>query len=147
MRTPPGATSIIILLMSSHTAGRIRFCLATCRCRVYNRQFLSANIYFANSNCYIVYNDYNKNFTNNLRNPGDTVYAFANTNACYYKVDKKREVTKTYLFGEPARNEFKSSFIEGADFDELRGTYATLVQRKRGNNISLYMAWCRAIRN
>ena len=109
--------------------------------QVYNRQFLSQNIYCWNKNYYIVYNDYDKNFNNSVKHPGDTVYAFENTNACYYTLNKKKELTKTYLFGVPARNEFKCSFIEGADFDEQRGVYATLVQRKRGNNVSLFMAW------
>jgi hypothetical protein len=109
--------------------------------QVYKRQFLSQDVYNWNKSFYIIYNDYNKNFNNSIKKPGDTVYEFANTNTCYYKLNRKKEITKGYLFGEPARNEFKCSFIEGADFDEQRGVYAALVQRKRGDDISLIMAW------
>ncbi len=110
--------------------------------QVYGRQFLSQNIYSWHNNYYIIFNDYDKNFHNSMKSPGDTVFDFTNTNTFYYKLDRKKEVTKSYLFGEAARNEFKCSFIEGADFDEKRGVYATLVQRKRGDNVSLIMAWC-----
>jgi hypothetical protein len=43
--------------------------------------------------------------------------------------------------GEPLPKEYKSSFIEGADFDEQRGVYATLVRYKRGEYVSIRMAW------
>ena len=111
--------------------------------QVYERQFVSINTYSNGNNSYIVYNDYNKNFNNSIEHPGDTVYNFNITNACYYKMNRKKEITKNYLFGEPAANEYKTSFIEGADFDEQRGVYATLVQYKKNDNVTLCMAWSR----
>jgi hypothetical protein len=108
---------------------------------VYNRQFVSVNTYTRNKELFIVYNDDNKNFKNSLRHPGDTIYNFAQTNACYYKIDRNKEITRHYVFGEPKVREYKCSFIEGADFDEKRGVYAALVQYKKGDNISLCMAW------
>ena len=108
---------------------------------VYARQFVSLNTYNHNNNLYVIYNDINKNFNNTVANPGDTVYTFEGTNTCYYKINKQKEITKNYLFGEPGTDEFKASFIEGADFDEQRGVYAALVQYKKGNDISLCMAW------
>ena len=109
--------------------------------QVYNRQFIGINAYCREKNYYIVYNDYNKNFGNSLKNPGDTVYSFNTTNTCYYKMNRKKEITKHHLFGEPITDEYKCSFIEGADFDESRGIYASLVQYKKGDEISLRMAW------
>jgi hypothetical protein len=109
----------------------------------YRRQFLSINNYCRNKNFFIIYNDVNKNFNNSISHPGDTVYSFENTNTCYYKINKQKEVTKNYLFGEPGTDEYKASFIEGADFDEQRGVYAALVQYKKGDDISLCMAWSR----
>ena len=109
--------------------------------QVYNRQFTGINTYHTGNNCYIVYNDYNKNFNNTLKAPGDTVYTFGSTNACYYKVDKKNEVTKHYVFGSAADKDHKCSFIEGADFNERTGVYASLIQYKKGEKISLRMAW------
>lgn len=110
---------------------------------VYGRQFLSFNAYCKDYNFYIIYNDYNKKFNNTIAKPGDTVYGFHNTNACYYKINRKKEATKHYLFGEPQPKEYKASLIEGADFDEQRGTYATLVLYRRNKSTSLRMAWCR----
>ncbi|MCD6012324.1 MAG: hypothetical protein K0Q79_2186 [Flavipsychrobacter sp.] len=111
--------------------------------QVYNRQFLSQNVYAKSRNFYIVYNDYDKNFNNSIAKPGDTVYNFGVTNACYYKMDRQKNITKHYLFGEPAPHEYRCSFIEGADFDEQRGVYVTLVQYRKGENQSLRMGWAK----
>jgi hypothetical protein len=111
--------------------------------QVYGRQFVYFNTYTKSRDFYIVYNDLDKNFNNSIGHPGDTVYDFSSTNACYYKIDRKNNVTKKYLFGPPVDNDYKSSFIESADFDEQRGTYATLVQYKRNDGISLRMAWAK----
>ena len=111
--------------------------------QVYERQFVSFNTYDHNKNLYVVFNDNDKNFNNSIEKPGDTVYNFNTTNACYYEINRKKEITKHYLFGEPAANEYRCSFIEGADFNEKNGVYASLVQYKKGDDVSLCMAWSR----
>jgi hypothetical protein len=77
---------------------------------VYNRQFVSANSYTHERNYFVVYNDYDSNFGKDIKSKTDTVYDFAKTNACYYKVDRKKEVTKHYVFGTPAAGEHKATF-------------------------------------
>jgi len=109
--------------------------------QVYNRQFVSLNAYTRNRDYYIIYNDKDKNFNNSMSAPGDTVYDFGRTNACYYKLGRGKVVTKHYVFGTPAENEYTCSFIEGADFDAKRGVYAALVQYKKNDEVSLRMAW------
>jgi len=109
--------------------------------QVADRQLVSFNSYSYKKNLYIIFNDDDRNFDGSHNSIGDTIYNFENTNACYYKMNRKREITKNYLLGEPGRNEYKCSFIEGADFDEQRGVYATLVQYKRNDETSLRMAW------
>lgn len=109
----------------------------------YERQFVSINPYFRGKDLYIVFNDYNKNFSSSIEKPGDTVYTYANTNACYYKINVKKEVSKDYLFGPPGDNDYKTSFIEGADMDEQRGVYVTLLQCWKHDNYTLNMAWRR----
>ena len=109
--------------------------------QVYNRQFLSVNCYARNRNLFIVYNGDSKDFGNSIEKPGGTVYGFNTTNACYYKLNAKKEITKHYVFGTPNRNEYKVSFVEGADYDENTGVYASLVQYKRGDNTYLKMGW------
>jgi hypothetical protein len=56
-------------------------------------------------------------------------------------MDRKRQITKEYLLGEPLDKEYKSCYVEGGDFDEQRGIYASLIRYKRGSYISLRMAW------
>ena len=109
--------------------------------QVYSRQFVGTNSYTCNRDYYVIYNDKDKNFSNSIKDPGDTVYDFSRTNACYYKLGKGKVVTKHYVFGTPAENEYKCSFIEGADFDAKRGVYAALVQYKKNEEVSLRMAW------
>ena len=109
--------------------------------QVYDRQFVSCNTYNNGNDQYIVFNDYNKNLQSNIEAGSDTVFTFDHTNTCYYKINKKKEVSKQYMFGDPLTKEYKASFIEGADFDEQRGTYASLIQYKRGEYTSLRMAW------
>lgn len=108
---------------------------------VFDRQFMSMNVVEKNGDFYIIYNDGTSNIDNSLSQPGDTVFVSALSNACYYKVDRKHNVSKSFLFDTPLENEYCSSFIEGADFDDKRGTYASLVRYKRGSYVSMRMAW------
>jgi hypothetical protein len=109
--------------------------------QVYDRQFVTLNTYFKDRDLYIVYNDNNENFNNSIEKPGDTVFQSKYTNAVYYKMNRKKEVTKHYVYGEPKAKEYIASFIEGADFDEQRGVYASLVQCWKNDQVTLCMAW------
>lgn len=109
--------------------------------QVHNRQFVSVNTYSRDKDLFIVYNDNKKNFDKTIGQRIDTVFDFELANACYYKINKQKEVTKHYVFGTPKLKESMASFIEGADFDEQRGVYASLVQYRRNESVSLRMAW------
>ncbi len=111
--------------------------------QVFDRQFMSMNVYESGDNFYMIYNDGFNNAENSLANPGDTVFNTSLTNAYYYKVNRKKEVTKHILYGLPLKNEYRSSAIEGADFDEKRGVYASVVRYKRGSYVSMRMAWAK----
>lgn len=108
---------------------------------VYGWQMMYASVMRKGKEFYIAYNDYNKNFSNTIEKPGDTVYNFNLTNACYYKLGKKKEVTKHYLFGEPGPDEYKTSFMYGAGYDEPHGVFASLMQYRKGDEVSFRMAW------
>ncbi len=107
----------------------------------YDRQFYTVNTYSRTRIFYMIFNDNNSNFNNTIKNPGDTVGSTEKTNACYYRMDRKKEVTKKHLFGEPAAGEYINSFTEGADFVEKSGMYAALVRCKKGETTTLRMAW------
>jgi hypothetical protein len=107
----------------------------------YNRQFLIANVLTHNDTLILIYNDNPENFDNSINKPGDTVYDFRHTNACYNMVTESNKVTKKKLFGNAAPTEFKNVFIEGAFFDEQRNTYAALTRCQSGNAATLCMSW------
>lgn len=109
--------------------------------QVFERQFVSANVYHSEGNTFIIYNDANKNIKEGMGASVDTVYSLAMSNACYYKLDRKRQLTKKYLYGEPMNKEYKNSLIEGAAFDEKRNTYVSVIRYKRSDYVSLRLAW------
>ncbi len=112
--------------------------------QVYERQFLSANVYNNNTgNIYIVYNDGSNVIPDSFVVNTDTMYVSALSNAVYYTIDRAHNITRKYLFGEPMKREYKSSFIEGGDFDEQRSTYASVIRYKRSGYVSLRMAWAK----
>lgn len=108
---------------------------------VRERQFCSMNVYNYKRTFCFVYNDHYEEPQEILDERKITIDNFIKSNGCYYKMDRQKNISKHYLFGEPSANEFACTFIEGADFDEQRGVYATLVQYKKGDEISLRMGW------
>ena len=102
---------------------------------------MSANVCNRGDDCYIIFNDCDKNSSKTLGPDCDTMFTSALSNVCYYKINKKKQVEKGYLLGDPLDKEYKSAFIESACYDEERGIYATLIRYKRGNYVSLRMAW------
>lgn len=110
--------------------------------QITERQFMSANVCSFKDNYYVIYNDCD----NNIRHADsaavtDTVYSSSISNACYYRISRKHEVTKHFLYGEPLFKEYKSSYVEGAAFDEKRGTYVSVIRYKRGQYVSIRLAW------
>jgi len=97
------------------------------------------NVCYWNKNVYIVYNDYNENFNNTLKEQGNPIYNYTFTNAFYYRVSSHREITKHYLFGPPQKHEYRH--ISQMYFDDKRGVYAALVSSKKNGKATLNMAW------
>jgi hypothetical protein len=111
--------------------------------QIYERQFVSSRTYHHKGNIYMIFNDGNRNFKKGIESVGDTVFTSALSNGCYYKIDKKKKVSKHLLFGEPLVNEYKTCFVEGADFDADRDTFAAVVRYKRSRYVSLRLAWAK----
>ncbi len=109
--------------------------------QVYDRQFHNYNTYTHNNNTYIIYNDYNENFGKAAGKVADTVFDFTLTNTVCYKVGRRHELTKTYLYGEPGYKEYKSGFIESGDYDDRRSVYASLIRYMKFNKPEIRMAW------
>jgi len=90
---------------------------------------------------FVIFNDYDENFNNSLRTPGYIINSFENTNAFCYKIDGSRQVTRQYVFGTPAKKEYRSCFTDAASFDEETGVYAALISYKKRGKVSIRMAW------
>src|SRR5690606_7935709 len=106
--------------------------------REWMEQFVSFNsIMTANGDCYIVHNDYKPNFEPEKQGffapvSNYTDIGFMDTDAFYYKISRKLEVTKHYLF-EPSESVNYAVSIESADYCTQNQTYACLlVQNKAG---------------
>ncbi len=107
----------------------------------YSYHFTAIRPYSYGKDFFIVYNDYDHNLNNSLKDPGYIINDYENTNAFYYKINNKKEVTKNYLFGAPAKNEFICVFTDAEYFNERTGEYAALIQYKKGESVSVRMAW------
>ncbi len=107
----------------------------------YPRQFVGSNNFNYGGNQYVIYNDYEKNFSIGVGKRRDTVFDFSVTNTVVCKIDKKNNLNKAHLFGLPTKGNYNCTFIESADMDEKRGIYATLVQNKSEGKISMCMSW------
>ena len=109
--------------------------------QVYDRQFHNFNAYTRNNNTYIIYNDYNENFSKPVGKIADTVFDFYLTNTVCYKVGKRHELSKTYLYGKPGYKEYNSGLIESGDFDDRKSVYASLIRYMKFNKTEIRMAW------
>ena len=108
----------------------------------YANQFASITSFGNNSDIYIMYNDVHSNFNKGISSPIDTVYSYDHANAVFYKLGKRREVIKHYLFGEPGEGKSVASMIESAAWDEAKGEYVTVVLKREGDKIKTHVAWC-----
>jgi hypothetical protein len=94
------------------------------------------------SNYYVMYNDVNKDYGMKLSELKDSIYNCEFTNARFYKLDRKKQATQTYLFGQPAEDEYRHISASSGNFDDKTNTYAVLYLHKKGKEYSSQIAWC-----
>lgn len=92
------------------------------------------------SSTYILFNDLNKNLENTSLLP-DSVYTYGQTNALFYKVDRKRTVSKGHLFGAPGEDESKVIYTNSSHFDDQNNIYAAIIRHREGKKNSFKIAW------
>ncbi len=114
--------------------------------REWMEQFVSFNsVMTAKGDCFIVHNDYKLNFEPEKQGyfspvSNYTDIGFMDTDAFYYKITRKHEVTKHYLF-EPSESVNYAVSIESADYCTQNQTYACLVVQNQGGKKELKMGW------
>ncbi len=90
----------------------------------YANQYASFYSFSKGRSLYIMYNDHAENF----KNGKDTVYNSSKVEAQYTVVNSKGVATKYMLYGKvPDEHTRRSCLIEGADFDEQRKVFASLI--------------------
>jgi hypothetical protein len=95
----------------------------------------------ANKLFYIFYNETYGNFNNTVADIPDSLYSSDFTHATYYKIGKKKELTKAYLFGQPIEGEYKQLLTQSSHFDEKAKIYATVVRHRKGKETQTKIAW------
>lgn len=97
----------------------------------------------SHQNSYIVYNDVDANFDKQLGARFESIEDYSKTNTVYYRLNKKKEFNKYYLFGEPLQGEYKYIYTHSGHFNTRKKLYATLMQYSKGGNTTTHIAWCK----
>jgi hypothetical protein len=95
----------------------------------------------ANKHYYIFYNENPGNFNRTVADISDSLYNADYTHATFYKIGKKRETSKTYLFGQPVEGEYKQLLTQSSNFDKRTNLYATVVRHRKGKETQTKIAW------
>lgn len=95
------------------------------------------------NNLYIIYNDANYNFDRTFKKRPTPINDYYQTNAVYYCLNKKKEVTKAYLLGKPEDGVFRHTCNNSSMLDESTAMYATVFEQRKGKDLSMHIAWCK----
>lgn len=107
----------------------------------FNNQLTSLISYLHDDAQYILFNDTKHDFSQPDQQPADSIYNYTYTNGIYYKIDKSRTITKSYLFGEPAPDETRAALIESSDYLEEKNLYTSLLLATKGSTTTTRLGW------
>ncbi len=93
------------------------------------------------NNYYIIFNDVENNFNRAFSQSVDSFYSADNSVAMLYKLNKKREVSKSYVFGQPAANEHVQIIHNSDSFMSGKNSYAALIRHRKGKDVTSKIAW------
>jgi hypothetical protein len=104
-----------------------------------------------NDRVFVLFNERSQNFDNvELTQSIDSTYRaesrkynYEHTNAVYYTLNRKKEVTKNYLSGKPEPGEYRHMYAGSGNYIEETNTLTTLVLNKKGDKNTIHIAWCR----
>lgn len=105
-----------------------------------NSGFYSFDYLSTKKGRYVIFNDDPDNFSRDERKEPDNVRAISGTNSVCYKLEDGK-FTKSYLFGNPPKDENRFSFISSSNFQKSTQTYATLMLENIGRKKMAKVAW------
>lgn len=104
----------------------------------WNNQFASFHsVSTDNHNRYIIYND----IADSLGSKTDSVFSFSKTNAICYRIGRRRELHKEYLFDNDKKDESYACLLESSDYNAESDTYATLLMHRKDEEYTLRLGW------
>jgi hypothetical protein len=107
-----------------------------------NSQQVLGETCFNNKNSfYVVYNDLDKHLNVKFSDMPDSVYNSDYTNAVYYKLNKKKEVSIGHLLGPSTAGEFKQIYPGSENFDKTTNTLAIVYRHNKGKSVTTNVAW------
>ena len=111
-------------------------------------QFVSHKSFMSpKGDCYVLYNDLPSNDHKNLASGVDSMYSnsadknYESTNAIFYKITKKREVSKSNLCNTSENGFLYPAMIEAGNFNEQTQTYSTIVLERSGDGYIHKLGW------
>lgn len=109
---------------------------------------LSTQSYSSRNNTYILFNELDKNFNLEFNKHTDSMlreeamkYSYNITNAVYYTINRKKEITQQYIFGKPEPDDYKHVYVTSGDYDEDNNMLAVLALRNKNNKNTIHLAW------
>lgn len=93
------------------------------------------------SNIYVLNNDVDEYYQRTLKTSNDSVYDADYARAICYKLNRKKEVTKSYLLGPPEEGVYKQLFIHSGDYNKETGEYAVAFLQRKGKEMQTKLAW------
>lgn len=95
----------------------------------------------SNDNCYLLFNELDENFNKKLGDAFTPISDIKKTNAMYYQVDKRKKISKKYLFGEPTKGIYQQAFLGGMDYDKDKGICTLVMSIQKGEGRTNHIAW------
>lgn len=92
---------------------------------------------------YIIYNDLDENFSKGINQQFRAVSDYNKTNTVYYKLNRKKELTKEYLFGAGTEGEYRHIYTNSGNFDRKKNVFITVMLRSKGEKATTHIAWCK----
>lgn len=90
---------------------------------------------------FIIYNDLIDDLNNQPLDSIKSIYSFSKTKAVCYKIGRRRDVQKEYLFDTKNENENYSCLLESSDYNTTADTYAALLMHRNGEELTLRIGW------
>jgi hypothetical protein len=93
------------------------------------------------NNHYILFNELEGKFNQSLKSVTDSLFNCYQANPVCYRLNRKKEMTATFLFGKPEKDDYKQIYAGSGDYNETSGSYTTVLLHSQGSDRKTRIAW------